>query len=769
MSTQIKMRRGTTSQHSSFTGAEAEVTIDTDKEVAVVHNGSTAGGFPLARADQTLALAGGTMAGTFTVGVNDTGYDVKFFGATAGAYMLWDESADDLILGGAAGLSVNSAALVTGVLTTTAATVFNGGFASNADSTVGGTLGVTGIATFTDDIIIGDGKTIGSASDTDAMAIASTGLVSFNRPRSNTAGDVTLSIDPSDTTVTYGFRIDNANNAFNIDRVDNTTNLLSISSAGNVIIASTGGTLQTATAGTSNLRLGANAGNSLVSGSDYNVLIGDEAGTGLNVYTADANVAIGHKAMFEATSANNNVAIGQSAMRDASTGTFNIAIGPDAMGDGVVTGNHNLAMGYLSLENLTGGAGNIALGREALETLTTGNNNIAIGQFALEATNGSEVVSVGGASGLVYTSTDSVFVGYSAGKFATSGAGQTFVGHSAGQGITGTKLTGTNNTAIGRDSGLVLQGNAYSNTFIGANSGKAATIGIQNTFAGDGAGDSLTDSDYNVAVGYLALSAVCGNGNTAVGTEALKACTNTRNTALGYHAGLVMTGGDNNTVLGYECGKGVLGGHNNTFVGRSAGEAVNSGNYNTIMGSSCYDNLTTGSSNTAFGHNLGQSAFTVSSEVVIGSDTTGAGANTVRIGTAAGNATLGLDGSDTSWAAASDSRLKKDVTDSTVGLEFIKDLRPVTFKWNAKNAIADSLPQYDADSSDPVYGQGKAHHGFIAQEVKTVIDAHSDVVNGHNIWAEDPNGTQQVAPSALVPMLVKAIQELEARIATLEG
>jgi cytoskeletal protein CcmA (bactofilin family) len=45
---------------------------------------------------------------TVTVGVDDTGYDVKFFGATAGAYMLWDESADDLILGGAAGLSVNT-------------------------------------------------------------------------------------------------------------------------------------------------------------------------------------------------------------------------------------------------------------------------------------------------------------------------------------------------------------------------------------------------------------------------------------------------------------------------------------------------------------------------------------------------------------------------------------------------------------------------------------------------------------------------------------
>ena len=36
--------------------------------------------------------------GTFTVGVNDTGYDVKFFGATASKYMLWDESADSLIV-----------------------------------------------------------------------------------------------------------------------------------------------------------------------------------------------------------------------------------------------------------------------------------------------------------------------------------------------------------------------------------------------------------------------------------------------------------------------------------------------------------------------------------------------------------------------------------------------------------------------------------------------------------------------------------------------
>ncbi|SVA45206.1 uncharacterized protein METZ01_LOCUS98060, partial [marine metagenome] len=35
--------------------------------------------------------------GTVTVGVDDTGHDVKFFGATSGQYMLWDQSADELV------------------------------------------------------------------------------------------------------------------------------------------------------------------------------------------------------------------------------------------------------------------------------------------------------------------------------------------------------------------------------------------------------------------------------------------------------------------------------------------------------------------------------------------------------------------------------------------------------------------------------------------------------------------------------------------------
>ena len=52
----LKLRRGTTSQHSSFTGAEGEVTVDTTKDTLVVHDGSTAGGVPLAKESTALTL-----------------------------------------------------------------------------------------------------------------------------------------------------------------------------------------------------------------------------------------------------------------------------------------------------------------------------------------------------------------------------------------------------------------------------------------------------------------------------------------------------------------------------------------------------------------------------------------------------------------------------------------------------------------------------------------------------------------------------------------
>jgi hypothetical protein len=65
MSFAFQRRRGTTAQHASFTGLNAELTVDTDKKTVVVHDGSTAGGVPLARA------AGGTLADTTIRGIEE--------------------------------------------------------------------------------------------------------------------------------------------------------------------------------------------------------------------------------------------------------------------------------------------------------------------------------------------------------------------------------------------------------------------------------------------------------------------------------------------------------------------------------------------------------------------------------------------------------------------------------------------------------------------------------------------------------------------------
>ena len=68
---------------------------------------------------------------TLTVGVNDTGYDVKFFGATAGKSLLWDESADTLIVTGNA--TISGTATTTGVHTFTAIPLLPDNTVSTAD------------------------------------------------------------------------------------------------------------------------------------------------------------------------------------------------------------------------------------------------------------------------------------------------------------------------------------------------------------------------------------------------------------------------------------------------------------------------------------------------------------------------------------------------------------------------------------------------------------------------------------------------------------
>jgi len=61
MATILQLRRGTTVQHSTFTGAEGEVTVNTTKDTVVVHDGATAGGFELVSLAATQTLTNKTL------------------------------------------------------------------------------------------------------------------------------------------------------------------------------------------------------------------------------------------------------------------------------------------------------------------------------------------------------------------------------------------------------------------------------------------------------------------------------------------------------------------------------------------------------------------------------------------------------------------------------------------------------------------------------------------------------------------------------------
>jgi len=100
----------------------------------------------------------------------------------------------------------------------------------------------------------------------------------------------------------------------------------------------------------------------------------------------------------------------------------------------------------------------------------------------------------------------------------------------------------------------------------------------------------------------------------------------------------------------------------------------------------------------------------------------------------------------------------------------------VSYKWKEKKDVDESLGRYyEKDSTDPCRGSGDVHYGLIAQEVKTVIDKYS-LTGNHHIWKEGVDGFQVVGIGNVMPILLKAVQELsakndalEARIKTLEG
>ena len=141
----LKLRRGTTSQHGSFTGAEGEVTVDTDKETLVVHDGSTAGGHPVAAEDMANVSSANILSRISTGAI--AGTKLENSGVTAGAY--GSSSAIPIVTVDAQGLV--TAASTTAIDSTTiangsasVAVASNGPITSNANHDFSAGIDVTG-------------------------------------------------------------------------------------------------------------------------------------------------------------------------------------------------------------------------------------------------------------------------------------------------------------------------------------------------------------------------------------------------------------------------------------------------------------------------------------------------------------------------------------------------------------------------------------------------------------------------------------------------
>ena len=103
MATQVQFRRGTTGEHSGFTGAVGEVTVDTEKKVLCIHDATTAGGFPLLREDFSNSnLSLGSLSSCALKFVNDPDTGIMSTG----------QDQIQLVTGGVARLTIDSSGTI---------------------------------------------------------------------------------------------------------------------------------------------------------------------------------------------------------------------------------------------------------------------------------------------------------------------------------------------------------------------------------------------------------------------------------------------------------------------------------------------------------------------------------------------------------------------------------------------------------------------------------------------------------------------------------
>ena len=458
------------------------------------------------------------------------------------------------------------------------------------------------------------------------------------------------------------------------------------------------------------------------------------------------NTIFGNKAGDAITTASGSTFIGEDAGGSTTTGPNNIAIGYDALNGGVTTGGDNIAIGRSAGDALTSGTGNIVLGRNAGGATALADNTVIIG--------------TGAGTGVMTDAADgTVLIGYTAGAAITSGESNVAIGN----GAMVTNATSDDNVAIGKDALATHDVDGEGgNTAIGYSAGMALTTGTLNTIIGSRAAVSLLTGAYNICIGYGAMDAADGaeSYNIAIGRNALGTLnhdSSVSNVAIGDGAlGATSTNvATQNIAIGRNAGGGVTSGDLNTFVGHSAGSVIETGVRNTLIGA---DTAADDSSR---------------NDVVCVGVGVGGDSATINIGTSS-TSKIWVDNDSTSWANASDERIKKDIEDCDLGLAFINDLRPVTFKWRAYEDWDEELKE--EGMTKPGINTEKLNYGFVAQEVKATMESHNHPKFPAWGYSNRKTGEQSLSKGNFITPLINAVQELSAandslktRIEELEG
>ena len=126
--------------------------------------------------------------------------------------------------------------------------------------------------------------------------------------------------------------------------------------------------------------------------------------------------------------------------------------------------------------------------------------------------------------------------------------------------------------------------------------------------------------------------------------------------------------------------------------------------------------------------------------------------------------------------SSSDERDKLDITDSPLGLEFINDLRPVSYRWK----VGEKTPVLDEDGKPVLDENGEAtftiregvrkHYGLVSQQVKQALDnsGAGDFAGWVKDDMSDPDSHQSLSYEQFIAPLIKAVQELSAEVETLK-